>query len=48
MKHFLIIALLFSFTPKPAKAEIATVVAIGIGVMVGLIVGDCFEKNGNQ
>jgi hypothetical protein len=45
MKHLLILTLLFSFTPKPAKAEITTVLAIGIGVMVGLIVSDYLEES---
>ena len=44
MKHFLIIALLFSFTPRPAKAEIGTIVIVGAAVMVGLIVGDQLDK----
>jgi hypothetical protein len=45
MKHLLILTLFFSFTPKPSKAEITTVVAIGIGVMLGLIVSDYFEES---
>jgi hypothetical protein len=45
MKHLLIFTLLFSFSPKPAKADLGITAAIGIGIMTGLIVGDYFNKD---
>ena len=45
MKHLLIFTLLFSFTPKPAKADLGITTAIGIGIMTGLILGDYFDND---
>ena len=37
--------MLFSFSPKPARADLGITVAIGIGIMTGLILGDYFDKD---